>query len=753
MFKNQKLTTIFKSLIVVAIFFSCYSVTLAAWTAPTDTPPACNPATPGCNPPVNVSSVKQIKPGILSLGISELLPNFLSALEVDETRIRGYFAEFSNRIISESDFLNIFGHGTSPDRDVKIWDNLTVPGDIRAYNYYICTEAGSCSELVNNDGSLWEQNGSSIYYNSGNVGIGTSNPESRLEIGGTLKLKPQATASDPAGSNGMIYYNETMKKFRCYEDGFWFNCFSVMTPTPPTVSAVSVAGVASGWPSGEAKQVSFTYANFSGTTNTVTVSVCHPVNFETCLVFSPSPESLTLSGSGNSAVSKTHGSLVYQRLVDGDSLITPYFDASRRTKIKVCPTNTAGVVPAGGVCAFSAPYTIVAPLTPTTYTLTITKAGTGDGSFAVTPTGIYAPGTRVMAMASASTGSVFAGWSGDCSGTGGTIDILMDRNKSCVATFNLETVIPPSCTYGPWVRGTCGPCQGTSPSCTKSCPETRTTTPAGCTPVSGERTSQTVSVPCTCPAPISTYTLTIGKSGDGSGSVTPSVGSHSYDSGAEVDLTATAHSGSVFAGWSGSSGCSSGSVTMFSNKTCTARFNVVQYTLTITKSGDGATFWTDLMSPATPLTIDEDFKPGKNFTLNSGEGLVLVARPDIYDGGSGDYSLFRGYTGAVTGTSLRSPTFIMDGDKTINMNFRDFGYIFLDDPAGVPDGYNCSLSISGCESFGGSMYETARSCKITRNVSGYTSSTWGQDCATVTGNDCYLRPGHDIKTAKLRCSY
>ncbi|KKS99802.1 MAG: hypothetical protein UV76_C0017G0002 [Candidatus Nomurabacteria bacterium GW2011_GWA2_43_15] len=74
----------------------------------------------------------------------------------------------------------------------------------------------------------------------------------------------------------------------------------------------------------------------------------------------------------------------------------------------------------------------------TTYTLTINKAGTGSGT--VTGAGTYNSGQTATATASASAGSIFTGWSGDCSGTNSSVSVLMDANKTCTATFVLMVV-------------------------------------------------------------------------------------------------------------------------------------------------------------------------------------------------------------------------------------------------------------------------------------------------------------------------
>lgn len=79
-------------------------------------------------------------------------------------------------------------------------------------------------------------------------------------------------------------------------------------------------------------------------------------------------------------------------------------------------------------------------LVPTpTYTLTTTTAGTGQGTVTRSPSGpAYPAGTVVTLNAQAATGSTFAGWSGD--GTGSTSrQVTMDSDKTVIATFTANT--------------------------------------------------------------------------------------------------------------------------------------------------------------------------------------------------------------------------------------------------------------------------------------------------------------------------
>ena len=83
-------------------------------------------------------------------------------------------------------------------------------------------------------------------------------------------------------------------------------------------------------------------------------------------------------------------------------------------------------------------------LSTVSYTLTVSRSGTGRGTITSSPIGIscgydcsqsYASGTVVTLTAVASSGTVFTGWSGACEGTSTTCQVTMSSSKTVTASF------------------------------------------------------------------------------------------------------------------------------------------------------------------------------------------------------------------------------------------------------------------------------------------------------------------------------
>ena len=174
--------------------------------------------------------------------------------------------------------------------------------------------------------------------------------------------------------------------------------------------------------------------------------------------------------------------------------------------------------------------------------LTVTKAGEGSGTIVSDPAGIdcgdecsalFDAGTQVTLTATAGQGSTFLGWNGEgCSGTG-TCTVTMDEVRSVIANFE---------------------------------------------------------------GPPASRTLTIVKSGDGTGTVTSTPAgincgtdcTEGYPHGTNVLLTANPTGGSTFVGWSGGGCAGSGScsVSMTEARNVTATFTRVN-SLNVNRTGDG----------------------------------------------------------------------------------------------------------------------------------------------------------------------
>jgi uncharacterized protein (TIGR02145 family) len=267
---------------------------------------------------------------------------------------------------------------------------------------------------------------------------------------------------------------------------------------------------------------------------------------------------------------------------------------------------------------------------PTTHTLTVNTSGNGFGNVtrsvggSITTATSFNAGTVVTLTAQANIGSTFTGWSGSgCSGTG-----------SCVVTMTQNMTVTASFTQGE-------PCAGLILALPGSfCCQAQPTF-NGC-----DITNPT------------THALTINASGNGSGSVTRSVGDStttatSFNAGTTVTLTAQANAGSTFGGWSGG-GCSGTGncvVTMTQNTVVTADFTQATYTLTVNTAGTGSGNVTRRIVGNTTTAT----------SFNAGTVVTLTAQPNTG-------STFGGWAGGgCNGTGNCVVT--MTQDVTVTANF------------------------------------------------------------------------------------
>jgi hypothetical protein len=250
---------------------------------------------------------------------------------------------------------------------------------------------------------------------------------------------------------------------------------------------------------------------------------------------------------------------------------------------------------------------------PVTFSLNVVRAGTGNGSVGSSPGGItcgpdcsepYAGGTIVTLTATAATGSRFAGWSGGgCGGTGSCV-VTLTAGTTVTATFSPATTTA-SLTVAKAGTGTGTVTSAPSGiSCGATCTAsyaTGTAVTLTATAATGSRfagwsgggcggigtcvvalTAGTTVTASFSPTTTAMTSLAVAKSGTGTGTVTSAPSgiscgatcTASYATGTAVTLTATAATGSRFAGWSGGGCGGTGScvVTLTAATTVTATF-------------------------------------------------------------------------------------------------------------------------------------------------------------------------------------
>lgn len=223
---------------------------------------------------------------------------------------------------------------------------------------------------------------------------------------------------------------------------------------------------------------------------------------------------------------------------------------------------------------------VTATFTLSSFTISVAKAGLGTGTVTSSPAGItcgadcteaYAPGTLVTLTAAPGVNSVFAGWSGACTGTGSCV-VTVNSAISVTATFNSTLPVL-----------------------------TVTSAGTGSGVVSSSPAGINCGGDCSEPYPIGTL----------------------------VTLTALPNIGSVFTGWSG--GCAGTlpcNLTMSGNTTVVANFTLSSVPLTIVYAGTGSAVTTS--SPPginCPGSCSAMFTPGTVVSLAAvpGSGTLFTS--------------------------------------------------------------------------------------------------------------------------------
>jgi bacillolysin len=318
------------------------------------------------------------------------------------------------------------------------------------------------------------------------------------------------------------------------------------------------------------------------------------------------------------------------------------------------------------------------------HTLNVTTSGSAEGTVTSSPTGIlcgiecskdFASGTPITLTATAAAGGRFAGWTGACTGSG-TCQFTLDSDKSVDARFeacftlsltrsgsgSTPTATPTNssgCAVGGYVAG-----ESIS---LAAAPDTGWAVSgwSGTANDASLAISNTLTMPAGNHAAsvlyaIQQYTLTVTKSGSGSGSVTSDPAgitcgndcSEIYNSGTPATLLATADANARFNGWEGlCTGTAACIITLNASTSINAVFERC-FALSLTNTGSGSF----------PIAIPANSTGCAPGYYIAGESISLTVIP-------GENWLVSGWTGtgndgstAVT-VSLTMPA----GDHTVGV--------------------------------------------------------------------------------------
>ena len=207
-------------------FITFYLVFAQQWQEPPYGGVCSNPpCPPGGNvpAPINVGSQGQYKSG--GLGIGGIIRGYSNAYFDGNVGIGTTSTNARLHIQGSSGSIGLrlglnpgqpAGYTNSP---MVMWDST----NMGATRVYWMRQEGNIWRFKVSDTSWGNQYVIMSADTNGNVGIGTTGPAYKLDVVGALRLQP---SSQPTGANGVIYYDSSRNKFRCYQNNAWVDCIA-----------------------------------------------------------------------------------------------------------------------------------------------------------------------------------------------------------------------------------------------------------------------------------------------------------------------------------------------------------------------------------------------------------------------------------------------------------------------------------------------------------------------------------------------
>ena len=399
----------------------------------------------------------------------------------------------------------------------------------------------------------------------------------------------------------------------------------------------------------------------------------------------------------------------------------------------------------------SAHRNVTANFDATCYALTVSPSPAGGGTVNASPApncagapGKYTAGTLVRLTANANPGYAFSSWSGDASGAANPLDVTMSADRSLTANFDatcFSLTVNPSPAGSGTVNASPAPnCAGVPSKYSMGTLITLTASAnagyafsswSGSLNSAANPASFTIAADSSVTANFdaSCFSLSVNASPTAGGTVNVSPAPNcaadpsKYAHGAVVTLTANPNTGYTFTAWGGSASGSANptSVTMTADRSVTASFSQLCYTLT--KTSNPTAGGTVSASPAPNCNSGTQYTYGSMVTLtaSANAGYVFTAWSGDAGGSLNPVSLSmlanRSVTASFASTTVPVVTGMLRMDPSLTSVVRVKFTVNFSEPVTGVDTRDFSLYAHGLtEAFVGSISGSGQTYTVTVNT-------------------------------------